>query len=149
MRGHRGLSMEDEVDLIQRFGPDFDLDLGEVSLDNLHGKLEQTAVMVIYYVAKQDVVERLEEVQELMDDHDLEFDTISDEDRLAYFAPRSEREPADNCTVFEYRGVEDPGQALDVWEVRLGDSWKIYFEAEPAGGLPIKTSSQRICSEIM
>ena len=33
--------------------------------------------------------------------------------------------------VLEYRDVEDPGQAVDVWAVDLGDSWQIYFEVEP------------------
>jgi hypothetical protein len=31
----------------------------------------------------------------------------------------------------EYRDVEELGQSVDVWQVRFGDGWKLYFEVSP------------------
>ncbi len=128
-----GLSLDDSLDLVQQFGPDFDLDLGEVSLGDLRGKLEGLAVAVIHYLAEQRVAERLDEIEALMDEHGLEFENITEDNGYGYFVHRAERYPAEGCTVFEYRGVEDPGQAIDVWEVRLDDCWNIYFVVQPEG----------------
>ena len=128
-----GLSMEDEVDLIQQYGPDYDLDLGEVSVDDLRGKLESLAVAVIHYVAEAKVAELLEQLEEIMNDHDLDFQDIRNDNTYGYFAHRAERDPAQGCTVLEYRDVEDPGQAVDVWEVRLTGCWKLYFLVDVSG----------------
>ncbi len=128
-----GLSLEDRLDMIQEFGPDLDLDMGEVALNDLQGKLESLAVAVIHHLAEQRVAERLGELEDLMDEHGLEFENITEANNYGYFVHRAERYPAEGCTVMEYRGVEDPDQAVDVWEVRLDDCWNIYFEVQPEG----------------
>ena len=128
-----GLSLEDRLDLVQEFGPDLDLDMGEVALHDLQGKLERLAVAVIHHLAEQRVAERLGELEDLMDEHGLEFENITESNNYGYFVHRAERYPAEGCTVMEYRGVEDPDQAVDVWEVRLDDCWNLYFEVQPEG----------------
>jgi hypothetical protein len=45
------------LDLVQEFGPDLDLDMGEVALNDLQGKLERLAVAVIHHLAEQRVPE--------------------------------------------------------------------------------------------
>ncbi len=129
-----GLSLEDELDLVQVFGPDYDLDLGEVSLDNLQGRLEQLAVAVINYRAEEQVAEKLEEIQNLMEEHGLDFDQIAGANRLENFAHRTERYPEEGWTVFEYKDVEAPGKSVDVWEVRLDGDEYLYFHVEPGEG---------------
>lgn len=125
-----GLSMDDEVDLIQQFGPDYDLDLGEVSVDDLRGKLEGLTVAVIHYAAEQEVAEWIGELEEIIEDNDLEFETLTDSNRYGSFVHRAEREPAPNCTVYEYRCIEDPDQAVDVWEIRFDKYDNLYFEVD-------------------
>jgi|GEM_PF-6831927 len=125
-----GLSLQEELELVQMYGPDFDLELGEVTLENLQGRIEQLAVAVIHYLAEQKVAERLGEIEDLMEEHGLEFEGISDCNRLEYFPHRAERDMGDGCTVFEYRQVEDPGQAVDVWEVRLDGGNRLYFHVD-------------------
>jgi len=125
------LSLEDELDLVQTFGPNYELDLGEVTLDNLQGRLEQLAVAVIHYLAEEQAAERLREIEDFMDEHGLEFDEIAGVNRLENLPPRSERYPEEGCTVFEYRDVEAPGRSVDVWEVRFHGEDYLYFHVEP------------------
>jgi hypothetical protein len=122
-----GLSLQEELELVQIYGPDFDLELGEVTLENLQGRIEQLAVAVIHYLAEQEVAERLGQIEDLIEEHGLEFDEVSDCNRLLYFTHQAERRPTDSCTVYEYRSKQGRGQAVDVWEVRFEGGYRLYF----------------------
>jgi hypothetical protein len=125
-----GLCLEDQLDLAQEYGSDFGMDLGDVSLDNLRSKIEGLAIAAIHYLAEQKVAERLQEIEDLMDEHGLELEEAEISNRLEYFPHTAERDMGDGCTIFQYRNVEEPGQAVDVWEVRLDGGNFLYFHVD-------------------
>ena len=126
-----GIGMKERVDLIQQFGPDFGLDLGDVKLDNLDLKIETLTIAVLHHLAEQQTAKHLDELRDIMEDHDLAFENIVEDNSYKGFVHRSERYPAEGCSIYEYRAIEALDQAVDVWKVFLGESCLVHFQVEP------------------
>lgn len=122
-----GLDLRDQLDLAQEFGPDLGLELHAGGLENLRSEIERIATAVIHHLAEQRAVEHLEELQDLMMEHGLTLRNLRLEDPHGCFAHQSERYPKPGVVVYEYRGLEESDQAVDVWQVDLGEAWRVYF----------------------
>ena len=100
--------------------------------NNLRSSLESHAVVAIHRLAESRASALFEDLFDLMDEHGLEPEQMRDANPLGWMAHRSERDEGSSCTVYEYRNVEEPGRHIDVWEVRLSSSDRVWLLDEPS-----------------
>ena len=104
-------------------------DLGDLSFDlsDLRSSLESYAVLSIHRLAESQASTMFDELFDFMDDNGLEPDQMRKDNPLGWMAHRCERDESSDCTVYEYRNVEEPGRHIDMWEFRLSSGDRIWF----------------------
>ena len=123
-----GLSLEQQLEVIEEGADDHGYGDLEFRLGNLRSDFESYAVMFIHCIAEGLAREMFEELFDFMDEYDLELEQRRDADNFGWHPHRSERDEGSLCTVFEHRNVEGPGNHVDVWEYRLPSGEQLWFE---------------------
>lgn len=123
-----GLSMEQHLQVIET-GAD-EHGFGDLSfrLETLRTELESYAVLFIHLFAESRSYGVFEDLFNFMDEHDLEPEHMWEVNNFGWLPHVAERDEGSNCTIYEYRDVEEPGRHVDVWEVRLGGGERVWFE---------------------
>lgn len=120
-----GLSLDHQVDLVEQYADELELQLSSVDVEDLRGQIESLAAQVIQRLAEERAAELVLELEQVMDRHGLRLENLVEVNPLAHLPHRSERREGDDCVVCEYRGVD--GLDIDVYEVRLGGLWPVCF----------------------
>ena len=123
-----GLSLDQQLEVVEE--GTVECGFGDLSfnLEDLRSSLESHAVMFIHMLAESRTYGIFEELFDFMDEHELEPEQMRDANNFGWFPHRSEREEGENCAVYEYRDIEDPGNHVDVWEYRLPSGERVWFK---------------------
>ena len=114
------LSLDHRLKAVEYFGDDHGLTLEDADLSNLRGTIEGLACAVIHYQACSLVDSAIDELEQLMDDEDLEFENSVRSNSFGWARHYGERYIGDDCTVYEYRNVE--GIHVDIYVFRMLDT---------------------------
>lgn len=121
------VGVADEIDLIEQYAKEYDIDLGEITSENLRVAIERTATLVVSYLAESGAAVAVDRFEKFMKEHQLDFDNLVDGNHHGWARHWGERPAGDNCWVYEYRNLEGEQIHIDVWEYR--DSvFKLVFE---------------------
>ncbi len=133
------LSMEQQLEVIEEGADEHGFGDLTFSLDSLRSELESYSVLFIHLLAESRTYGIFEELFDFMDEHDLEPEQMRDANNFGWLPHEAEREEH-NCTIYEYRNVEEPlpfvqghttGHHVDVWEYRLPSGERVWFETCP------------------
>ena len=113
-----GLSMEDEIDLIEQFGDDFGFDIGDVKPDNLRNRIDGIATWIVHSLAEQEAMEAVEALEQYMAEHDLEFSNIVPSNSHGWARHFSESEVGEHGWSYNYRNLEHEEIHIDVIEYK-------------------------------
>jgi hypothetical protein len=98
-----GLSMADEVDLIEQFADEFGFDIGDVKPENLRNRIDGVATWIVHYLAEQEAIKAVEALGNYMAEHELEFSNIVSGNSHGWARHFAEREVGAHGWAYEYR----------------------------------------------
>jgi hypothetical protein len=113
-----GLSLEDEIDLIEQYADEFGFVIGEIAPDNLRYRIEGISTWIVRYLAEQEAMEAITALENYMTEHDLEFSNIVSGNSHGWARHYAERGEGDHGWVYEYRNLEGEEIHIDVWEYK-------------------------------
>jgi hypothetical protein len=128
-----GLSVDDEIDLIEQFADDFGLDLGSVTPDGLRNRIDGVATWIVRSLGEQEALEAIETLEKFMEEYELKFSNIVSGNNHGWARHFAERGEGDHCWVYEYRNLEGEEIHIDVWEYKqkgLEITFEKYVDAE-------------------
>ena len=126
-----GLTLDQQLEAIEEGVEEGALEAPSFDTTNLRSSIESNAAVAIYRLAESRASVLFEDLFDLMDEHGLEPEQMRDANPLGWMAHRAERDEGSNCTVYEYRNVEEPGRHINVWEVRLSSGDRVWLLGEP------------------
>jgi hypothetical protein len=118
-----GMSLDEQLDLVEEHAADLDLRLASVDIESLRAQVETLAAHTVHALGEEQAAELLLDLEDFMTRHGLEVTDMISGNHLGHLPHRSERDEADGCVVYEYRNVD--GLDVDVYEVRFGGSWGV------------------------
>jgi len=121
-----GISVDDQLGLVEEHADDMDLQLDSVDIGTLRFQIDAMAARIIGEPGEQAAWEELTRLEEIMNRHDLSIEDLKTTNHLAHLPHATERSEGDGCTVLEYRDVD--GFDIAVHEVRLAGGLRLYFQ---------------------
>lgn len=107
-----GLSVDDRVSVIMSH--EDGLIPETLSCENLHWDIENASSSVLHLESEQRACKSLEDLASFLEDHDFNFDQVSESDPFRHFAPESIRND-EGYEVYEYRNCD--GIDAEVWHI--------------------------------
>ena len=112
-----GMTLSEQLAAIEMHADDDCGYLDGVELSSIRSRIEMLTCLVIHNMAVSITTDILRVLEDIIEDNDLDFEAIDDENQLGWAVHECEREESESCRVYEYRGID--GQLnIDVWCVR-------------------------------
>ncbi len=109
------ISMEERIRLLEDYGDEYGLELGDVTLESLSDRIDHLATLIVSFIAEARALEVVQAIEDLLDEHGLDISAVKGSDSYGYFRHYAERE---ECPwhVYEYRNLEGEGIHVDLYE---------------------------------
>ena len=114
------LNLNEKLVVLEHYADDYEVQLVGISVQNLRGRVETAACLVLHRLAQEHAREVLDDFEELLDENDLSLSQVTRSNEFGWFVHRSERQEGDHCDVYEYRGIEAGEVNVDVWHYMRG-----------------------------
>lgn len=112
------LDLDDRLTLLDHYAQDYDLELGSVTIEELRSRIETMTAMVVGYLGEERARDAFREIEELLDDKDLPFESLLADNPYELFRHYAERDESP-WMVFEYRNLEGEGIHVDLYELTV------------------------------
>ena len=120
------MATEDRLSALAIHGDDYGIEVNVTRPGDLRFWIEQQACALAHYLGESRAVEVVDELAEILDDHEIELidlDTRNPHESWRHYAEKSLSE---KITVHEYRNLEGEGIHVDVYEIRLSGDVTVY-----------------------
>ncbi|MCB1055060.1 MAG: hypothetical protein KDD11_06055 [Acidobacteria bacterium] len=112
------LDLDDQLTLLENYGDDYGIDLAGVTLDDLRTRIESLSALVVTYLGEDRARSAFQEVEDLLEEHDLSLDSLLPDNPYSCFPHHAERDEPP-WQVYEYRNLEGEGIDADVYELEV------------------------------
>jgi hypothetical protein len=109
-----GISMSDEIDLIEEFADEFGFIIGDVKPDQLRNRIDGIATWIVHYLAQQAAMEAVDALEAYMAEFDLEVANIVLGNSHGWARHFSESEVGEHGWSYNYRNLEHEEIHIDV-----------------------------------
>lgn len=120
------LDVEERLRLIEEFGSQFDLEIVDVTLNNLRLRIESLAAMIVHELGEIRALEALQEVEEFLDERDFSIEDLRGANPFATF-PHHDEYDEDAWHVLTYHKPDGSERNVTVYEYTVG-SFQCYVQ---------------------
>lgn len=120
------LNLNEKLEVLEHYAGDYEVQLVDISIQNLRGRIEAAACLVLHRLAQEHAQEVLDDFDEILEDNDLSLSQVTRSNEFGWFVHRSERDEGEHCDVYEYRGIEAGEVNVDVWHY-MRDRFEVYI----------------------
>jgi len=112
-----GMTLNEQLAAIEAYADDDCGHLKDVDLSSIRFRIENLACLVIHDLAVSITADIVNVLERVIEDNDLEFEGLSDENPFGWAVHERDREESESCRIYEYRGIESEIN-VDVWHIR-------------------------------